>query len=118
MDGTKREGRFVNAEIGRVAPRREPSADSQSRCERSKEHHGCFTLPVRCVGNVDASRARHRQRQRSALASSSKWLRRRTVGAFQLTHAIDSQKGETGGKKRPRGLPGYCFKREQTIGFV
>lgn len=59
----EREGRFVNAEIGRVAPRREPSPYSQSRCERSKEHHGCFTLPVRCVGDVDVeSCARHRQR--------------------------------------------------------
>ena len=45
-DGTRREGRFVNAEIGRAAPRREPSADSQSRCERSKERNGCFTLYV------------------------------------------------------------------------
>lgn len=45
-DGTRREGRFVNAEIGRAAPRREPSADSQSRCERSKERNGCFSLYV------------------------------------------------------------------------
>lgn len=45
-DGTRREGKFVNAEIGRAAPRREPSADSQSRCERSKERNGCFTLYV------------------------------------------------------------------------
>lgn len=35
-DGTRREGRFVNAEISRAAPRREPSADSQSRCERAR----------------------------------------------------------------------------------
>lgn len=53
MDGRKREGRFVNAEISRVAPRREPSVDSQSRCERSKERYGCFTLDV-------GRRVRHR----------------------------------------------------------
>lgn len=43
---TWREGKFVNAEIGRAVPRREPNADSQSRCERSKERNGCFTLYV------------------------------------------------------------------------
>ena len=58
IDGIKREGRtkFVNAaEIARTAPRREFGTESQSRCERSKERHECFSS---CTFDEFSRRAR------------------------------------------------------------